>query len=518
MLGQMYRTPGVYISELTVPPSLALRTGVPLFIGYAADGAARDVQSVSRWEEFQPVFGAPATDRYLAYAVRGFFVNGGSHCHVCALERGAPVARALEELFERLAKGGVPGMVDLVCVPEIQLFPAQALELQQMVLDFCRVSAVPAGGYLFAILDSVKGADTDQVRQQRQSLTGDNGALYYPWIRVADGPLATGGCIPPCGHIAGIFARNDRMYGVHKAPANEVIEEAIDLETILDDRGQGELNSENISCLRSFPGRGIRVWGARTVSKDPAWIYVNVRRLFLSICRTIEQKMAEVVFEPNDATLWMRIRRDLGGYLGGLHRMGAFKGEKPEEAYFVKCDAETNSVDLRDQGMLVVVIGLAIAVPGEFILVRIVQSDGGVTVTPDTGLSPLPLGAAAGNAPEIVIVTVYQDPPGADLAGEFIALRNSGRGAVDMTGWVLRDLAGHRYVFPHFTFHPGAEVKVWTRPGENTLNDLYWGHRAPLWNNTGDTAYLFDAQDRLTACFAYEGVRSKKSTRRPKQG
>ncbi|MBT0665993.1 lamin tail domain-containing protein [Geobacter pelophilus] len=510
-----YRTPGVYIRELTVAPARELATGIPLFIGYAADGAAREPLAVGRWDEFRTVFGDPAPDRYLAYSVRGFFANGGSLCHVCAIDRGIAVSQALEALFDELSKGELLAAVDLICVPEIQLFPSQALALQQKVLDFCRARASQAGGYLFAILDSVKGVDTVGVLQQRQALTGDDGALYYPWIRVSDGPVASGGCVPPCGHIAGIYARSDQMYGVHKAPANEIVEEAIDLETVLNDQGQGELNPENVSCLRSFPGRGIRVWGARTVSRDPAWTYVNVRRLFLAICRTIEQKMAELVFEPNDPTLWMRIRRELGSYLGSLHRKGAFQGEKPEEAYFVKCDSETNSSELRDQGKLVVVIGLAMAAPAEFIIVRIVQTDGGVTVTPDTGLLPSMSMPSAGNGAEVEIVSIYPDPPGADLAGEFVTLRNRGGSAVELTGWVLRDLAGHRYVFPNYTIHPGAEVKVWTKPGEDTLNDLYWGHRAPLWNNTGDTAYLLDEQERLAACFAYEGVRNKNKTRQP---
>ncbi|GAM10183.1 phage tail sheath protein [Geobacter sp. OR-1] len=518
MPGQIYRTPGVYIHELAVAPARELRTGVPLFIGYAADGAAREPLAVSRWDEFRLAFGEPAPDRYLGYSVRGFFANGGTLCHVCAIDRGAPVAQALETLFTSLAKGELLARVDLVCVPEIQLFPGQAVALQQQLLDFCRIRAKEAGGYLFAILDSGKGADTEQVLQQRRALTGDDGALYYPWIKVGDGPVATNGCIPPCGHIAGIYSRSDQMYGVHKAPANEIVEEALDLETVLNDRDQGELNLENISCLRAFPGRGIRVWGARTVSRDPAWTYVNVRRLFLSICRNIEEKMAELVFEPNDATLWMRIRRELSGYLGGLHRSGAFQGEQPEEAFFVKCDSETNSSELRDQGLLVVVIGLAMAVPGEFIIVRIVQSDGRVTVTPDTGpVLPVPR-KGSGDGSDIAIVTVYPDPPGADLAGEFVTLRNKGEAAVELTGWMLRDLAGHRYVFPQYTIHPGAEVKVWTKPGEDTLNDLYWGHRAPLWNNTGDIAYLYDARERLTSCYAYEGAASKKTTRRPKQG
>lgn len=505
------KTPGVHIHTVAVPQARRLSTGIPLFIGYAEDGKAGEPMALSRWEEFRKPFGETVPDRYLAYAVRGFFANGGALCHVWAIDWAKPISEALEAVLKELAARELIARIDLVCVPEIQLFPNLGTELQQHLLNFCRKpSTREAGGYLFTILDSCKGADTEQVLQQRQSLDGDDGALYYPWIRVADGPAVTGGCVPPCGHIAGIYSRTDRLYGAHRAPANEIVEEAIDLEVVLDDRGQGELNPENVSCLRSFPGRGIRVWGARTVSRDPSWRYVNVRRLFLAVCRSVEQMMAGLQFEPNDAVLWMRIRRELSGYLNELRQSGAFTGTTPEEAFFVKCDEETNPREIGDLGMVVAVVGLAVAVPGEFIIIRIVQSDGGVSVTPVTPQSAPESGAGSGSSSDIAIVTVYPDPPGADLSGEFVTVRNRGEAAVNLTGWVLSDLAGHRYVFPRYTIHPGAEVKVWTRPGEDTLNDLYWGHRAPLWNNTGDIAYLYDAAERLTSCFAYEGTRSKK--------
>jgi hypothetical protein len=370
MLNHNYTTPGVYIHERSVAPQRELQTGVPLFIGYAADGMEHGPVKVNRWDEFRATFGDPVPDRYLAYAVRGFYANGGSLCHVCSIGRDLPVPGALDSLLQSLTDEDLAVDADLVCMPDIQ----------QKILDFCRTAADTHGRYRFALLDSVMGASMDEVLAQRNFIVGDDAALYYPWIRVADGPVASGGCVPPCGHVAGICARSDRLYGVHKAPANEIVEEAIDLELVLNDREQGVLNPGNVNCLRSFPGRGVRVWGARTVSLDSSWRYVNIRRLFHSICREIERRMANMVFEPNGPSLWMRISRELGGYLSELHRRGAFRGEKAEDAWYVKCDSETNSAEIRNEGKVVVEIGLALAVPGEFIIVTIVQSDGAVNI------------------------------------------------------------------------------------------------------------------------------------------
>ncbi|MGH9892024.1 MAG: phage tail sheath family protein, partial [bacterium] len=150
----------------------------------------------------------------------------------------------------------------------------------------------------------------------------------------------------------------------------------------LTDGEHGRLNERGVNCLRAFPGRGIRVWGARTLSDDPAWTYINARRLFVTVGRRLERLMQDVTFAPNDIRSWVRIMRELTAYFDDLFRQGALKGRTAEEAFFVKCDGETNTPEVRDAGMVVTEIGLAPATPGEFIVVRVIHGPSGVTITP----------------------------------------------------------------------------------------------------------------------------------------
>jgi phage tail sheath protein FI len=188
--------------------------------------------------------------------------------------------------------------------------------------------------------------------------------------------------IPPSGHIAGIFSRSDSKVGVFKAPANEEVRGALDLSvrrglrTTIDNRIQDQLNPEGINCLRAFQGRGIRVWGARTLSRDPDWRYVNVRRLVLTLNRWIEMNMAWAAFEPNTPQLWVRIKRELNTYLTELWRAGALFGQAAEQAFFVQCDSETNPPQIREAGQAVTLIGLAPGRPAEFLIIRIVHHTG----------------------------------------------------------------------------------------------------------------------------------------------
>jgi hypothetical protein len=393
-------TPGVYkIEEIPGAPAIGLCTGIPLFIGFSdkgfpdeGGGAERkySLKEINSWSRFVYELGDTLGKYHLAYAVRGFFSNGGICCYVTGIDPGkdkdfpSELNRVLSEIND------LPLLenIDLVCVPDIALSRDKdnVYRLQRNILDFCRGRGVFKGNdhCCFAILDSLNNADDEEVISQRMSLSCEDGAVYYPWIRLVDGPKANNGFVPPCGHIAGIYARSDKRTGVHKAPANELIEEALDIAVDITDADQNRLNPENVNCLRSFPGRGIRVWGARTLSLDPDWRYINVRRLLLTVCRWAEKTLVGMVFEPNDTRLWMRITRELNTYLSDLYRKGAFKGGTIEEAFYVKCDAETNPADIRDRGYLVVEIGLAAANPGEYIVVRILQTEGGVTISPAT--------------------------------------------------------------------------------------------------------------------------------------
>jgi phage tail sheath protein FI len=206
-------------------------------------------------------------------------------------------------------------------------------------------------------------------------------ALYWPWIKVFDPVKGQVAAIPPSGHMAGIWGRSDSTRGVHKAPANEVIRGALAPELVITRAEQDLLNPNGINCLRTFPGRGIRVWGARTLSSDPAWRYINVRRLFNYIEGSILQGTQWVVFEPNDRDLWARVKRTLEAFLVRVWRDGALFGSTPGEAFYVKCDDETNPAEIIDAGQLVVEVGVAPVKPAEFVVFRLAQFSGGTSLT-----------------------------------------------------------------------------------------------------------------------------------------
>jgi phage tail sheath protein FI len=230
-----------------------------------------------------------------------------------------------------------------------------------------------------AILDAPPDLKPQDVKKWREVDTNYDSmfaALYYPWITIA-GPDGKPLAVPPCGHIAGIYARNDSERGVHKAPANEIIRGALDSVLPITKGEQDTLNPIGVNCIRSFTGRGLRVWGARTLSSDPAWRYINVRRLFNYVEKSIEGDTQWVVFEPNNADLWARIRRDIGAFLTGVWRDGMLFGATPQEAFYVKCDEELNPQDVRDRGQLIIEVGLAPVKPAEFVIFRFSQYAGG---------------------------------------------------------------------------------------------------------------------------------------------
>lgn len=201
------------------------------------------------------------------------------------------------------------------------------------------------------------------------------GALYYPWIRIYDPQSRDKRLVPPTGHVAGIFARTDIERGVHKAPANEVVRGALDLEFPVTTTMQDILNPRGVNCIRDFrpDRRGIRLWGARTMSSDGEWKYVNVRRLFLFLEESIQESTQWVVFEPNDEPLWARVRRSIENFLIRVWRNGALMGTTQEEAFFVKCDRTTMTQDDIDNGRLICLIGIAPVKPAEFVIFRFFQ-------------------------------------------------------------------------------------------------------------------------------------------------
>ena len=200
-------------------------------------------------------------------------------------------------------------------------------------------------------------------------------AVYYPWIQVYDPMIRDNRLIPATGHIVGLIARTDIERGVHKAPANDIVRDATDLEFPVSKGMQDILNPRNINCIRDFrpDGRGIRLWGARTMSSDPLWKYINVRRLFIFVEESIERGTQWVVFEPNDEPLWAQVRRTIQDFLIRVWRSGALMGTTQEEAFFVKCDRTTMTQADIDAGQLICYIGIAPVKPAEFVIFRISQ-------------------------------------------------------------------------------------------------------------------------------------------------
>jgi phage tail sheath protein FI len=282
---------------------------------------------------------------------------------------------------ERTGLGGLEALDDvrLVLCPDVMAgydgsdeSKERVKMVQEAMITHCELMR-----YRFAVLDTPPGLNAQQAKEWRLYVNFDTSyaALYYPWIQIADlsGGGSTTKMVPPSGHMVGVYNRTDGERGVHKAPANEIVRGAIDLELVLSRGEQDTLNPIGVNCIRTFPGRGIRVWGARTMSSDGSWRYINVRRLFIVVESSIDVGMQWVVFEPNDQRLWARVRRDTKAFLTNIWRSGALFGLSPDEAFYVKCDEELNPAEVRDLGQLIIEVGICPVKPAEFVIFRISQ-------------------------------------------------------------------------------------------------------------------------------------------------
>jgi phage tail sheath protein FI len=310
-----------------------------------------------------------------------------------ALTGGAALPAQLspeDYLGDEVARSGIAGLmalpdVTMVCTPDLMA----AYEAGQIDSDGVRtvqnglIQHCESMMDRMAILDTPKGLNAQQVHEwvtEKAQYSSAYAALYWPWVSFYDPQAKRARFMPPSGALAGIWGRNDDTRGVHKAPANEVVAGALDLELNVT-RGEHDLlNPAGINVIRSFPGRGIVVWGARTLADDTTWRYINVRRLFNYIESSILLGTQWTVFEPNDLDLWQRIKRTLNAFLLGLWRDGALFGATPDQAFYVKCDAETNPPDVIDAGFVVVEVYVAPVKPAEFVLFRISQLPTGGSV------------------------------------------------------------------------------------------------------------------------------------------
>lgn len=270
--------------------------------------------------------------------------------------------------------------VGLICLPDLQAglergeFKGEGdvEAVQRAVLDFCERTKGAV-----ALLDVPRGYDVDQALDWRARFDSKYGALYYPWINVQDassnGKPGASRLVPPCGHIAGLISQVDQEHGVHRAAANLVVKDVLGTAVDLTKDATDLLAPEGVNCFRAFRGRGIRPWGVRTVSSQTQWAHLNVRRLFIMVERSIAEGCEWAVFEPNTWDTWKAVERMINGFLYQCWRDGMLVGETPEQAFYVRCDAELNPPEVREAGEFHCEIGLAAVRPAEFLVFRIGQ-------------------------------------------------------------------------------------------------------------------------------------------------
>jgi Bacteriophage tail sheath protein len=393
-----YLTPDVYVEEVPqgVRPIEAVGSRVAAFVGVAPaidSHGVTDPIAVNNWLQFRREFvgDKPQASTPLSHAVFGFFQNGGNRCWVVNIGAKGSVQSGLDSLkaIDEIAIVAAPGYVDVgdydVILEHCETLRDRVaiLDAPEAVTDITLLTEVALAGDAGKPADAAEGGAARRGLRARASDDGF-GAFYFPWIVVRDvlseDPRAT---VPvaPSGHIAGIWARSDATRGVHKAPANEIVRGALNVTRQLDKQEQASLNPAGVNCIRFFPREGIRVWGARTLAGSASeWRYLNVRRLFVMIEESIAEATRWIVFEPNDPELWKSIRRDIGAFLSRVWRDGALMGRTANEAFFVKCDEETNPQEDIDAGRVTAIIGLAPVKPAEFVIFRISQHAAGVEI------------------------------------------------------------------------------------------------------------------------------------------
>ncbi|MFC5143401.1 phage tail sheath family protein [Streptomyces aureoversilis] len=315
----------------------------------------------------------------LAESVYGFFANGGTSCYVLRLDPTKELAAQVDG-----DPGTRTGLAGLKTVPEVTMVAvpdlwskgtdaATGATVISKVVGHCTTMR-----NRLALLEPPPGTKPGDVPGFLTKLASPDTSdaefttLYYPWVDVpgVDGSPRT---VPPCGHIAGVWARTDTERGVFKAPANQNLRGVLTLPTLLTEARHGELNDKGVNCLRVFPDRGLLVWGARTRSSSRDWKYLNVRRLVSFLSDSIRQSTTWAVFEPNDDRLWATLRHSVTSFLTDQWRQGALQGRTPDEAFYVICDATNNTPTTIDNGEVHCDIGIAPVRPAEFVHFTITQ-------------------------------------------------------------------------------------------------------------------------------------------------
>jgi hypothetical protein len=344
--------------------------------------AAGTAKLCTNFSEFVKSFGDFSSDteqNRLAHAIYGFFNNGGTRCYVVRAASATAFSTNMNDLLQQLAT-----------IDEIAIVAAPGnteTAVRDAIITHCRIHT----GDRCVIFDSDETVETGGVLDLSLLDPSNNNhvlppndtyaAFYFPWIKVFDpatkaaNPQGNGLIfVPPSGHIAGMYARVDTQRGVHKAPANEPLLGALGLKYRISKTQQDGLNPQGVNVIRDLNGN-IRVWGARTIGGDAngEFKYISTRRLFLFLRESIDQGMQFTVFEPNNRSLWATIRRNVSAFLTNVWRDGALFGATPQEAFFVKCDEETNPPEVREQGQVVTIIGVAVVKPAEFVIFELSQ-------------------------------------------------------------------------------------------------------------------------------------------------
>lgn len=404
-------TPGVYIEEVPsgARPIQRVGTRTAGFVGVAPnpDAPLNKAIPINNWSEFRSFFVTcekPTKNEWtnLAYAVYGFFINGGSRCYVVNVgERNGASNPIVDSANEENGLGALARIdeISMVAAPGYTDYDSYTALYEHCQILGDRVAILDGPKFdddplkIKQLIDLLGAGNPDSKAEWKRPAESKSGetTIYMPWIGVRNPlwkPPGTNGknqaaveqttWVPPSGHIAGVWARTDALRGVHKAPANEVVHGAVDLQYHFMHTEQGKLNDCGVNCIREFR-EGILVWGARTTN-TANWKYLNVRRLFNLIEESISESTRWIVFEPNDRTLWNAIRRDVTAFLLTFWREGALMGATPEQAFYVKCDEETNPPESIDLGRVVIEIGIAPVKPAEFVMFRVRQLEAGTEI------------------------------------------------------------------------------------------------------------------------------------------
>jgi uncharacterized protein len=387
--------PGVYIQEVNTGANVIQAEGTSTagFAGFAHRSVhVGEAVAINGWREYCRLF---ANDNQeptpMALAVYGYFTNGGQRCWIANTGKpddfGSPNPRSgihrLEEVDEVaivVAPGATsPADYDMVLSHCEKLKDRVAiLDAPRKVTNISSLTKVGTSSLPAKPGDGDGPTPRSKLDEAYRPRMSAYGTFYFPWI-VTQNPFGTARQLveaAPSGHVAGVWARSDANFGVHKPPANEILRGAVGLTYNLVDAEQAELNSAGVNCIRSFSREGIRVWGARTIDDASSeWRYLNVRRLFCMIEESIAKSTRWAVFRKNDYALWQAIKRDVSGFLRNQWRAGALLGKTPEQAFYVKCDEETNPIESIREGKLVIEIGIAPVRPAEFIIFRIGQHE-----------------------------------------------------------------------------------------------------------------------------------------------